>query len=442
MIMGNGVIWNEFKVKKLYQFGFSLFFSFLDGENSKNIFDKDPDDYLTHLGTILERIHKSFYDTLDAVKEKGGTAKKDTEITKYCSFGTLNPDVRIIAPQLRRQTLSDCNIVFTGVVPTNVPLEKSRPWRTAISLGARVTTDVIEAKKAAESDLITTHVVAARHGTQKAYKASKNPDKIKLVNPDWLWTANEKWTRPDESSFRVPAYDGRPNSPANSKQGTPQHNSFEGSSKSRKISPLVHDGFELPGGYDPDCFLGGFSKGELDAMDKEVEDHMRSENEESSDEEMVRSLSHGSSDDQEQSTSSKKLKLKSEGKENRTSAELLSSGQKRKRKQHASSKKTLKKNKDDYGDKSGKDASNSKEKTKDDDNNGGDSSRSNSSSSSSSDSDTDDSKKSKSSNNSSSSSSNSSSTSSNDDTDGDDDDDSAQLGSLLERRISESQTDE
>ena len=433
MTVGMTSIW------KLNHFWFSLYFSFLDSDNSKSNLNKDdsddPDDYLTHLGTILERIHKSFYDTLDAVKEKGGNAKKDTEITKYCSFGTVNPDVRIIAPELRRQTLSDCNIVFTGVVPTNIPLEKSRPWRTAISLGARVTNDVIEAKKAVESDLITTHVVAARHGTQKAYKASKNSDKIKLVNPHWLWSANERWTRPDESSFRVPAYDGRPNSPANSKQGTPQHNSFEGAGKSRKISPLVHDGFELPGGYDPDCFLGTFSKGELDAMDKEVEDHMRSENEESSDEEMVRSLSHGSSDDQEQSSS---IKPKPEGKENRTREGLLSSGQKRKHKRHPSSKDTLKKSKNDDD---GKDVS-KQEKTKDDaEKNGEDSSRSNSSSSSSSDSDSDDSKKSKSSN-SSSSSSNNCSTSSDDSDDDGDDDDSDQLGSLLERRISESQTDE
>ena len=406
-----------------------VFLFILDGENSKANANKDPDDYLTYLGTILERIHKSFYDTLDAVKEKGGNAKKESEITRYCSFKTLNPDVRVIAPELRRQTLSDCNIVFTGVVPTNVPLEKSRPWRTAISLGARVTNNVVEAKKDVDSELITTHVVAARHGTQKAYKASKNPDKIKLVNPNWLWMANERWSWPDESLFRVPAYDGRPNSPANSKQGTPQQNSFEGSSKSSKISPLVHDGFELPGGYDPDCFLGGFSKGELDAMDKEVEDHMQSENEESSDEEMARSMSCGSSDQEQPSSSSSKQK----NKENTTTEDPPSSGQKRKRKRHTTSKKEIKKLKDGDNGEKGKNKTTAEDGDSGTDN--GDSSRS---SSGSSDSDNND-KKSNSTNNSSSNSSSSTSSSSSDDSDDSDDDD--ELGSLLERRISESQTE-
>lgn len=401
-------------------------FPSLDGEQPKNtevknnnILNKDTDDYLTYLSIILERIHKSFYETLDGVKEKGGQAKKDTEITRYCSFGTLNPDVRVIAPELRRQTLTGCNLVFTGVIPTNIPLEKSRPWRTAIGLGARVTNDILEQKNPNDVDLFTTHVVAARHGTQKAYKASKNATKIKLVNPHWLWSASERWNWPDESVFPVPSYDGgKSNSPSNSRQGTPQHNPFEGSSssgKSRKVSPLAQDGFELPGGYDPEsCLetvnpLGSFSKKELEDMDKEVEDLMHSENEESSDEETVRSLGHTPS----LNGSEKGLSSKS------------AQGKKRKSTGRTPSKKKLKMVKEvKNGDDQKVESSSSEDEG--------------SSSSDSSDSGDGNENDGKDKNSSDSSSSSSDSDSSGDGSDSDEDD---KLGSLLERRISESQTD-
>jgi len=73
---------------------------------------------------------------------------------------------------------------------------------------------------------------------------------------------------------------GDKSSPKSSRQGTPQHSSNDG--KSKKISPLAQ-GFEIPGGYNPDHFLDSvnpltFSKEELDDMDKEVEELMLSAN--------------------------------------------------------------------------------------------------------------------------------------------------------------------
>lgn len=242
----------------------------------------DLDDYLFYLDEVLEKVHFAFYSTLDAVKSKGGTALKDAEITKYCTAKTINPDVRVIVPQLRRQTLRGCNIVFTGVVPTNVPLEKSKAWKTAVSLGARVTQDIVPKKQHGDAGLYTTHVVAARHGTHKAHKAFRNPE-IHLVNPTWLWCASERWEWPEESLFPVPLIDDK-TSPVSSRQGTPQHNPFE--QKTKKISPLA-EGFEIPGGYNPDHFLNSlpsFSKQELEAMDKEVEGLMLSGNDSDSDE--------------------------------------------------------------------------------------------------------------------------------------------------------------
>lgn len=375
-------------------------------EDNNNTFGKDTDDYLNYLGKILERIHTSFYSTLDAIKEKGGVAKKDSEITKYCSFGTLNPDVRVIAPELRRQTLTGSNIVFTGVVPTNIPLEKSRPWRTAISLGARVTNDILEQKNPKDVDLFTTHVVAARHGTQKAHKALRNPDKIKLVNPNWLWSASERWEWPEESHFIVPAYEGK-SSPANSRQNTPQHNPFESAnSKPRKqVSPLAQDGFQLPGGYDPDhCLeavnpLGDFSRNELDAMNKEVEDLMQSDN---SDDETANSLGRAASLDDEVTSSSFVKKRK------------------RKHKNHTPKKKAKSDNDDDKDSDGSSKVGDSSSSDSDD--------SSSSSDDESSGSDEEENKK--------SSDSSASSSSSDSDSASDEDD---QLGSWLERRISQSQ---
>ena len=257
---------------------------------------KDLDDYLFYLDEVLERIHSYFYRTLDAVKSQGGTCRGDPKITKFCSVNTLNPDVRVIVPETRRMTLKGCNIVFTGVVPTNIPLEKSKPWRTAIGLGARVTHNIVP-KSPTDGGLGTTHVVAARHGTRKAFEASRHPD-VHLVNPNWLWCAGDRWERPDEGCFPVPSSEeknGKSSPVVSSRQGTPlseQQPTGEQKNKTKQISPLAAKDFEIHGGpYDPANFLKeqislpNFSKQELEAMDKEVEDLMQSGSDDETDSE-------------------------------------------------------------------------------------------------------------------------------------------------------------
>ncbi|XP_057290991.1 RNA polymerase II subunit A C-terminal domain phosphatase-like isoform X2 [Hydractinia symbiolongicarpus] len=366
----------------------------------------DLDDFLFYLDEILERVHFSFYSTLDAVKAKGGSAKNDADVTKFCTPNTLNPDSRVILPELRRQTLKGCNLVFTGVVPTNVSLEKSKAWRIAISLGARVTNEIVARKNATDNGLFTTHVVAARHGTQKAHKASRTKD-IFLVNPNWLWCASERWEWPEEGIFPVPILDDK-KSPVPSRQSTPQHNSFEQKSK-KQISPLVGDGFELAGGYDPDNFLeklnplSAFSKQELDAMDKEVEELMSGNN--SEDDDADKSLGSVSSDENSLKGSQKRKKVASSD-----DGDSILDEQENLKKKLLKSVKKLKQNEQN--------------------------SRSSSSSSSSDDgSDNDDGDENKKSDNSSedSTSSNGSSSSNSDDNS----EDEQQMGSLLERHLSE-----
>ena len=187
----------------------------------------------------------------------------------------MNPDIRVILPELRRQTLKGCSIVFTGVIPTNCPLEKSKAWKTAVSLGARVTSHIIGKE---DDGSRTTHVIAARHGTHKAHKAYRTPE-IHLVNPNWLWCSNERWEWAEESIFPVPVEEN--GSPVSSRQVTPQHSSFEifgKTSNKKKLSPLAEEGFEIPGGYNPILQksnpLTSLSRNDLEAMDKEVDELM------------------------------------------------------------------------------------------------------------------------------------------------------------------------
>ena len=244
----------------------------------------DLDDYLYYLEEILERIHMTFYSTLDEIKSKGGLALNDTSLTRFCTQNTLNPDVRVIVPELQSQTLKGVHIVFTGVIPTNVPSEKSTAWRTAVSLGAKVSKDIVIQNRGNKREA-TTHVVAARLGTQKAHKASKIRD-VKLVSPDWLWCCAQRWELVDERLFPVPERDKSDEeiTPEPSRRGTPFENlskNNNGSNGMLKISPLAEP--DKPKTPTPEELLSvinplAFSRAELSEMDKEVEELMQEDN--------------------------------------------------------------------------------------------------------------------------------------------------------------------
>lgn len=101
----------------------------------------DTDDYLLHLQDILRTIHHAYYEIYDEIGDKNEV-----------------PDMKRILPYVRRKVLQDVRLVFSGVVPTSVPQEKSRPFLVARSLGASIMDTVNET---------TTHVIAARLGTAK-----------------------------------------------------------------------------------------------------------------------------------------------------------------------------------------------------------------------------------------------------------------------------------
>lgn len=140
-----------------------------DTENKIEIVD--PDDYLLYLEVILKNIHSRFYAIYDETKDI--------------------PDLKIIVPKIRSEVLRGCNLVFSGLVPTNMKLQQSRAYFIAKSLGAEVSQNIMED---------TTHLVAVTAGTFKVNAAKKNP-KIKIVNTNWLWSCAERWEHVDERLF-------------------------------------------------------------------------------------------------------------------------------------------------------------------------------------------------------------------------------------------------
>ena len=148
-----------------------------------DLFDiEDTDDYLLYLEDTLKNIHSAYYKAYDQMKENGKT-----------------PDLKVVIPSVKRLSLKGTSIVFSGVIPTNIPLERSKPYLVARSLGAEVT-DKINRK--------TTHLVAARTGTAKVNEAKKRAKNVHLVTPDWLWCCAERWERIDERLY--PLYKSAP----------------------------------------------------------------------------------------------------------------------------------------------------------------------------------------------------------------------------------------
>lgn len=155
-----------------------------NNEAEDNIYDKeDSDDYLMHLEDILKTIHKAYYDMYDQMKAQG----KDTI-----------PDLKNVIPYVRRKVLKGVNIVFSGVIPTNMPAERSKLWMVAKSLGANVTPDIEFPSQSGQN--ATTHVIAVKWGTIKVNKARKIKD-INIVTPEWLWSCAERWDHVDEKLF-------------------------------------------------------------------------------------------------------------------------------------------------------------------------------------------------------------------------------------------------
>ncbi|XP_029079214.1 RNA polymerase II subunit A C-terminal domain phosphatase isoform X3 [Monodon monoceros] len=188
--------------------------------------DADADDHLVHLEEILARVHATYYARYDCFL-RGETQDA--------------PDIRKIVPELRGRVLADVAIIFSGLHPTNFPIEKTREHYHATALGARIVTQLV--LEPGNPDRAT-HLIAARAGpllspppqaltadqwpaaapsrvhvpagTEKVRQA-QDSGQLHVVNPDWLWSCLERWDKVEERLFPLrgdPAKSQREDSPA------------------------------------------------------------------------------------------------------------------------------------------------------------------------------------------------------------------------------------
>ncbi|MCI4395600.1 hypothetical protein PGIGA_G00182420 [Pangasianodon gigas] len=144
--------------------------------------DTDQDDHLIYLQEILMRIHNEYYSRYEAYL-RGDSAEM--------------PDIRKIVPELKSSSLAGTTIVFSGLYPTNYPMERTRESYHAKALGAKISKSLV--LNAKDPDC-TTHLIAARAGTEKVRQALACKH-LHVVNPDWLWGCLERWERVEEQLF-------------------------------------------------------------------------------------------------------------------------------------------------------------------------------------------------------------------------------------------------
>ena len=144
---------------------------------------EDEDDYLYYLEDILTRVHCAYFNLYDQMKNKRDKV----------------PDLKNIIPYVKRKVLKGVNIVFSGVVPTNTPMEQHRAFITAKALGANIQSGFVPRREGGIADA-TTHVIAAKLGTVKVNQAMKHGG-VDIVTPEWLWVCAERWEKVEERLF-------------------------------------------------------------------------------------------------------------------------------------------------------------------------------------------------------------------------------------------------
>ena len=117
------------------------------------------------------------------------------------------PDLKLIIPNMRQSVLKGTKILFTGVIPTNIPPQRSAIWNTARAFGAIIHDKLVPGLDSANPHKkmkATTHVIAGKPGTVKM-KEARRMIGIKMVNPHWLWNCAEQWKWLEEGLFPVDA---------------------------------------------------------------------------------------------------------------------------------------------------------------------------------------------------------------------------------------------
>lgn len=115
-------------------------------EEEEEEVDNDQDDHLIYLEEVLERIHAEYYARYEAYLKKEASEM---------------PDIRKIVPELKSKTLEGTTIVFSGLYPTNYPMERTREYYHAKALGAKIGKSLV---LSSQDPSWSTHLIAARTG--------------------------------------------------------------------------------------------------------------------------------------------------------------------------------------------------------------------------------------------------------------------------------------
>jgi len=213
---------------------------------------EDLDDYLVYLEDILRRIHTAYYELYDEMQLNDDRASSSAA-----------PDLKTIVPYVRRKVLKGARIVFSGVCPLGADLTTCRIYRVAESLGA-----VVQSSMVTDNSETTTHVVAARPGTEKV-KAASRQKSAWIVNPDWVWTCADRWEWVDERLFPLNDETSARFLSRDSPDPGANPRIKDTAAIGRKMGPTVskaaqNNGFDV-------CSLVTLSKEDISGMDAEVE---------------------------------------------------------------------------------------------------------------------------------------------------------------------------
>lgn len=141
----------------------------------------DDDTELYTLNAALTRIHDEYY----RIYEDNNTA--------------IKPDLTLIIPNLKSQCLKGVVILFSGILPINIPFENLDLVILCKQFGGKVVNEVVDD---------VTHVICKEPAdgkglTMKVKIARKLLDNVKIVNSDWLFSSLSNWKRQEEDGFLI-----------------------------------------------------------------------------------------------------------------------------------------------------------------------------------------------------------------------------------------------
>ncbi|KAI8641304.1 hypothetical protein BD408DRAFT_483510 [Parasitella parasitica] len=138
---------------------------------------EDTDRILDVISNTLTDVHDEFYRRVD---------KNEPE-----------PHVANILPEIKRNVLKDCTLVFSGVIPLQQRTQNAIIWRMAAAFGANCLEDLTGK---------VTHLIAANTGTSKVNTARRYKQ-IKIVSPPWLMNSIWNFKKQSETQYLIPAED-------------------------------------------------------------------------------------------------------------------------------------------------------------------------------------------------------------------------------------------